>query len=117
MSAARDPREVEMLAIVNMQTVPAEVRQGVEKLELSKNDTDGQAAAETTLSETEATKASATADEEQTDEILSPGTKIRPTVSVDDARKFAERLYGIVASEIKELISYDDRNFLIKADR
>lgn len=51
------------------------------------------------------------------DEILKPGAKIRPEVNSDDARKLAERLYGIVSREISELESYDDRNFLIHADR
>lgn len=56
-------------------------------------------------------------DDGDADEILKPGLKIRPDVSADDARKLAERLYGIVSKEISELMSYDDRNFLIHADR
>lgn len=94
----RDPREVEMLAIVNMQPIPAEVIKGLQDLETSA----------TTIKVDEA---------EEEDVILKPGTKIRPLVTIDDARKLAERLYGIVAKDISELISYDDRNFLIHADR
>lgn len=117
MSAARDPREVEMLAIVNMQAVPEDVRKGVQELALSSsNNADTQKAAEAETSLASQADATAHNAEESDDEILSPGTKIRPNVTVEDARKFAERLYGIVASEIKELDSYDDRNFLIKAD-
>lgn len=101
-----DPREIEMLAIVNMQPVSDEVRQGIEMLAL-----ETRRQIETKLTE------AATAAEEADTAILTPGTKIRPEVSVDMARILAERLYGVVASEITELISYDDRNFLIKPDR
>lgn len=51
------------------------------------------------------------------DDILKPGSKIRPLVSEDEAVRLAERLYGITTKEISELISYDDRNFLIQVDR
>lgn len=50
-------------------------------------------------------------------EILKPGTKIRPIVSEDEAIRLAERLYGITTKEIEELLSYEDRNFLIQVDR
>lgn len=50
-------------------------------------------------------------------EILSPGTKIRPDVEEEDVRRMAERLYGIIIKESCELMSYDDRNFLIHPDR
>lgn len=49
--------------------------------------------------------------------ILEPGTNIKPKVSEKEALKLAERLYGIVATEIGELNSYDDKNYLIIADR
>lgn len=50
-------------------------------------------------------------------ETLKPGSKIKPTVSEEDVRKLAERLYGIIILEMCELDSYDDRNYLIQADR
>lgn len=49
-------------------------------------------------------------------ETLKPGSQIRPTVSEDDVRKLAQRLYGITVLEMCELDSYDDRNFMIQAD-
>lgn len=101
-----DPREVEMLAIVNMQPVSDEVRKGIEQLEQENSQKiESKLAAEAAAAEVADTA------------ILTPGTKIRPRVSVDTARILAERMYGIVASDIKELISYDDRNFLIIPDR
>lgn len=48
--------------------------------------------------------------------ILKPGTKIRPLVEEEDVIRLAERLYGITTSKISELVSYDDRNFLIHVD-
>lgn len=57
---------------------------------------------------------------EQLDEvsvILQPGSKIRPEVDGNDVKRIAERLYGISSKYIGELPSYDDRNFLIHADR
>ncbi|XP_055682174.1 hydroxylysine kinase [Lutzomyia longipalpis] len=50
-------------------------------------------------------------------EILQPGTKIKPNITVKEVEKLAERLYGITALEISEIISYDDRNFFISEDR
>lgn len=50
-------------------------------------------------------------------ETLKPGSKIRPNVTEEDVRKLAERLYGIIVLEMCELDSYDDKNFLIQADR
>lgn len=49
-------------------------------------------------------------------QTLNPGSQIRPTVSEDDVRKLAERLYGITVLEMCELDSYDDRNYMIQAD-
>lgn len=46
-----------------------------------------------------------------------PGSDIKPKVTVADVEKLAERLYGIVVKEIKELLAYDDRNYLIQEDR
>lgn len=48
--------------------------------------------------------------------ILKPGSKIRPQVSEEEAIRLAERLYGISTCDISELISYDDKNFLIHVD-
>lgn len=48
--------------------------------------------------------------------ILKPGSKIRPHLEEEDAIRLAERLYGITTSKISELVSYDDRNFLIHVD-
>lgn len=105
---SRDPRELEMLAIINMQPHPDEVAliKGIELLETS-----------TTTTSTASIADDSDQNADNDDGILKPGTKIRPVMDAEDARKLAERLYGIVASEIKELVSFDDRNFLIKADR
>lgn len=48
--------------------------------------------------------------------ILKPGSKIRPQVSEEEAVRLAERLYGISTRDISELVSYDDKNFLIHVD-
>lgn len=48
--------------------------------------------------------------------ILKPGSKIRPQINEDEAIRLAERLYGISTRDISELVSYDDRNFLIHVD-
>lgn len=48
--------------------------------------------------------------------LLKPGSKIRPQLEKEDAVRLAERLYGITTSKISELVSYDDRNFLIHVD-
>lgn len=48
--------------------------------------------------------------------VLKPGSKIRPQVSEEEAIRLAERLYGISTRDITELMSYDDKNFLIHVD-
>lgn len=48
--------------------------------------------------------------------ILKPGSKIRPQVGEEEAIRLAERLYGISTRDISELMSYDDKNFLIHVD-
>ncbi|GAB0094491.1 hydroxylysine kinase [Sergentomyia squamirostris] len=50
-------------------------------------------------------------------EILKPGTKIKPVISEKEVEKLAERLYGITVLKISEINSYDDRNFFITEDR
>lgn len=49
-------------------------------------------------------------------QVLKPGAKIRPEVTTLEVEKLAQRLYGITVFTIKELVSYDDRNFLITED-
>ena len=44
---------------------------------------------------------------------LQPGLDIKPKVTLTQAARLVERLYGIKVKEIKELNSYDDRNYLI----
>ncbi|XP_017475430.1 PREDICTED: hydroxylysine kinase [Rhagoletis zephyria] len=48
--------------------------------------------------------------------ILKPGSNIKPKVTSEDVESLVRRLYGITINEIKELISYDDRNYLIQPD-
>ena len=45
--------------------------------------------------------------------ILQPGQQIRPVVEKDAAATLALKLFGLTVSSIKELNSYDDRNFYI----
>ncbi|XP_031640926.1 hydroxylysine kinase-like [Contarinia nasturtii] len=45
-----------------------------------------------------------------------PESKIRPLVSKEEAICLAKRLYGISTRNISELVSYDDKNFLIHVD-
>lgn len=48
--------------------------------------------------------------------ILKPGSKIRPQINEEEAVRLAERLYGISTRDITELVSYDDKNFLLHVD-
>ena len=55
--------------------------------------------------------------EPQNNEVmLKPGSQIKPIVTAEDVNKLAQRLYGIVVAEMKELNAYDDINYLIKPD-
>lgn len=45
---------------------------------------------------------------------LQPGQLIRPQTTEDQAKDLAHRLYGFTVTSIKELKSYDDKNFFIK---
>lgn len=108
-----DPREVEMISIVNMREVPEEIKKEIQDIESGVK-----------LPPSELKKLQIVEDEivpEQDDdegeEILQPGKKIRPEITESEAIKLAERLYGIVTKDITELNSYDDRNFLIHSDR
>lgn len=48
--------------------------------------------------------------------VLQPGQVIRPTMGKEVAIKLALRLFGLTVTSIKELDSYDDRNYLIKVE-
>lgn len=52
-----------------------------------------------------------------TEELLQPGSDIQPKVSNEDVYSLAQRLYGITVGELKEMISYDDRNYFIAEDK
>lgn len=106
-----DPREVEMISIVNMQEVPEEIKKEIQDIESGVK-----------LPPSELKKLQIVDDvepEQDVDEgeILQPGKKIKPDITEAEAIKLAERLYGIVTKDITELNSYDDRNFLIHSDR
>lgn len=58
----------------------------------------------------------ATEENSSSDVVLQPGSDIKPKVRAEDVEPLVRRLYGITVSEQKELISYDDRNYLIKED-
>ncbi|CAL8125445.1 unnamed protein product [Orchesella dallaii] len=47
--------------------------------------------------------------------ILQPGQKIKPNVSLLLAQKLVEEHYGLKVESLKELNSYDDNNFYVKA--
>lgn len=49
--------------------------------------------------------------------ILQKGEVIKPVVTEDSVRALAERLYGISCLGLKELNSYDDRNYHITEDK
>lgn len=49
-------------------------------------------------------------------DILEPGTIIKPALTVEMAEDLLSKLYGLKAVSVKELNSYDDRNFLFKVD-
>ncbi|XP_001356896.2 hydroxylysine kinase [Drosophila pseudoobscura] len=54
---------------------------------------------------------------DQTDSsVLKPGSDVRPKVEPEDVENLLRRLYGITVSEVKEILAYDDRNFLIHED-
>ncbi|EDW90304.1 hydroxylysine kinase [Drosophila yakuba] len=50
------------------------------------------------------------------DDLLKPGSDVRPKVEPEDVESLLRRLYGITISEVKEIIAYDDRNFFLKED-
>ncbi|XP_022214801.2 hydroxylysine kinase [Drosophila obscura] len=56
------------------------------------------------------------AKEQPESSLLKPGSDVRPKVEPDDVESLLRRLYGITVSEVKEILAYDDRNFLIHED-
>lgn len=108
-----DPREVEMISIVNMQEVPDEIKKEIQDIESGVKLPPSELKKLQIVEEKKVEEH----DDDEGDEILKPGKKIRPEVTENDAIKLAERLYGIVTKDIYELNAYDDRNFLIHSDR
>ena len=49
--------------------------------------------------------------------MLQPGQLIRPQTTEDNARELALELYGLTVSSVKELVSYDDRNYWIRVEQ
>ncbi|KAL7046446.1 hypothetical protein ACKWTF_002573 [Chironomus riparius] len=49
--------------------------------------------------------------------ILKPGTRIKPKLDADTAKIILQKTYGVKVLEICELNSYDDKNFLVFADK
>lgn len=45
---------------------------------------------------------------------LQPGQRIKPNVSVNQAKKLIEEYYELQVESIRELNSYDDNNFYVK---
>ncbi|XP_013111963.2 hydroxylysine kinase [Stomoxys calcitrans] len=60
----------------------------------------------------------ATLPETKTDSeaCLQPGSDIKPKVTNEDVESLLRRLYGISLGEIKPMLSYDDRNYLVTED-
>lgn len=48
---------------------------------------------------------------------LQPGRLIRPMISVQVARQLVQDLYGLTADSVKEMNSYDDRNFFVTVEQ
>ncbi|XP_075153876.1 hydroxylysine kinase [Haematobia irritans] len=47
---------------------------------------------------------------------LQPGSNIKPKVTNEEVEGLLRRLYGISIGEMKEILSYDDRNYFVKED-
>jgi len=52
-----------------------------------------------------------------TSQRLKPGQLIRPAVDCDKAVELVESLYGFEVLEVRQLDSYDDRNFHIRVSQ
>ena len=48
--------------------------------------------------------------------MLQPGQIIRPQTTEENARELIQELYGMTVTWLKELVSYDDRNYWVKVD-
>lgn len=48
--------------------------------------------------------------------MLQPGQVIKPVMEEENAKALALKLFGLTVTSIKELNSYDDRNFLIQVE-
>ena len=46
--------------------------------------------------------------------LLKPGQQIKPYVPVELVHSLAQNLFNLEVTSVKELNSYDDRNFYIK---
>lgn len=49
--------------------------------------------------------------------LLQPGRLIRPMISVKVASQLVQNLYGLTAKSVKEMNSYDDRNFFVSVEQ
>lgn len=49
-------------------------------------------------------------------DLLEPGVVIKPCMDKEKAIEWIEELYGLKAINVKEFISYDDRNYFFKID-
>lgn len=54
--------------------------------------------------------------EEEAPGVLQPGQVIKPVMEEENAKALALKLFGLTVTSIKELNSYDDRNFLIQVE-
>ncbi len=54
--------------------------------------------------------------EQEQDQVLQVGQIIRPQMTLDTARELGERLYGLKVKSVKELNSYDDKNYLLMTE-
>lgn len=50
-------------------------------------------------------------------EVLKPGVVIKPQMDKEKAIEWIQEIYGLKAVNVKEFISYDDRNFYFKVDK
>ena len=46
--------------------------------------------------------------------MLEPGQQIKPEVTVEDVHRLVRTFYNLEVISVKELNSYDDRNFFVK---
>ena len=46
--------------------------------------------------------------------MLEPGQQIKPEVTVEDVHRLVCTFYNLEVISVKELNSYDDRNFFVK---